>query len=114
MSLYQYVKNHHGATITNTGEILKVNHGYIVSLPDMELVRDLQSMRVDQFEAIVSHYLDLIRATPLVYLGLWVSEGRIYFDLSEVITDKETAIRLGMERNQIAIFDNNAKQCIYL
>lgn len=41
------------------------------------------------------------------YLGLWHDQasGQVYFDISDNITDRDEAIRAGVERNQIAIWD---------
>ncbi len=39
------------------------------------------------------------------YLGAWSHEGRLYLDVVDIIEDRDEAIRLGQERNQIAIWD---------
>jgi hypothetical protein len=39
------------------------------------------------------------------YLGTWLNEGKVYLDVSENIMDRAEAIRLGQERNQLAIYD---------
>lgn len=41
------------------------------------------------------------------YLGLWhnTADGQVYLDVSDNIQDRDTAVRLGRERNQISIWD---------
>lgn len=39
------------------------------------------------------------------YLGTWLNGGKIYLDVSQNITSREEAIRIGRERNQKAIWD---------
>lgn len=42
---------------------------------------------------------------PAACLGTWVHEGNVYLDVSLVYSDKETALTVGRENLQIAIFD---------
>lgn len=59
----------------------------------------------------MSKYMDAmkpkLRANPALHIGGWHDEAHHEFvlDLSEVVHDKATAVRLGRERNQQAIFD---------
>ena len=39
------------------------------------------------------------------YLGMWVSEGFLYFDLTEIVPTVEEALKLGRARNQVAVYD---------
>jgi hypothetical protein len=39
------------------------------------------------------------------YLGAWQNEGLVYLDVVETFSDLSQAIRAGVERNQIAIYD---------
>lgn len=51
-----------------------------------------------------------------LFFGGWKDEktGKTYFDLSSNIQDKETALKLAKENNQISIFDVETKETIYL
>lgn len=51
---------------------------------------------------IAAHLLSLIDGA---FLGVWIHEGRIYFDISEVEPDFATAINKGLANNQLAIYD---------
>ena len=44
-------------------------------------------------------------ATGKNYLGTWLSDGKVYLDVSENIQSKSTATRMGRERNQKEIWD---------
>jgi hypothetical protein len=39
-----------------------------------------------------------------VYLGIWKEDGKVFFDLSEVIQNREDAVQAGRQRDQLAIF----------
>ena len=48
------------------------------------------------------------------YIGGWLEEGKFYFDASIVVQDKEEALRIGKENEQIAIYDFQTGLPIYL
>lgn len=57
---------------------------------------------------IIADFLDKNKAdlaTGKNYLGTWLNGGKIYLDVSENITSREEAVRLGKERNQKTIWD---------
>ena len=47
-------------------------------------------------------------------MGGWNEEGLFYWDAVYVIPDRETAIRIGKENQQIAIFHIETAELIYL
>lgn len=68
----------------------------------------------EQIEAYIETFItrnaDLLWRESDSYLGLWVSDnpetqGMIALDLVSIVPDKETAMALGREHNQQAIFD---------
>lgn len=48
------------------------------------------------------------------YLGGWAEDGKFYYDAVFIIQDREEAIRVGRENEQIAIFDLSTGETIYL
>lgn len=48
------------------------------------------------------------------YIGGWLEDGKYYFDASTIVQDKEEALRIGRENEQIAIFDFQTGLPIYL
>lgn len=39
------------------------------------------------------------------YLGAWLEAGVVYLDVSEWVPTRDMAVRLGLERNQLAVWD---------
>lgn len=62
---------------------------------------------------LVDHYtiLDFLSAHKAVlswdnyYVGWWEHKGRIYFDVSQNISDRDSATEMGKLRGEIAIWD---------
>lgn len=48
------------------------------------------------------------------YIGLWVNDFYLYFDLSIYVYDKKTALKIAKNYNQKAIFDWSTKSEIFL
>ena len=86
-----------------TGE--KPSGGYMVALQGYEL----QVPVAEFFTGVVADYLgehaQKLMNNPALCLGTWVNEGTVYLDLSENIPNREQALELGKERNQLAIFN---------
>ena len=45
-------------------------------------------------------------------VGIWKDQNKIYFDLTEVIKDKDQALKNAKNRDQLAIFNFNNSQVI--
>ena len=103
-NIFQKVKHNGGITIDKTGKEYK-GKGYAVALSkETEIV-----INEDLFiPELISHIMKL-NADKLskenVFLGIWQDSEKVYFDLSEIIADKDQAIAKGKERDQLAIFD---------
>src|SRR5690606_25430207 len=61
-------------------------------------------LTLQDLEAYVHDNADLL-AGPGVSLGTWVHEGQVWLDCVATVSDRDLAIRLGKEFNQIAVFD---------
>jgi predicted ABC-type ATPase len=48
------------------------------------------------------------------HLGMWVDEGKVYFDIPTVFNSKSEAIKVGNKADQIGIFDLESFETIYL
>ncbi len=73
----------------------------------LELALDPHQTSIELL-AIVENYVRrhrAILATPGHYVGTWLHDGKIYLDVSQVIYDRDDAVRAGKDRDQIAIFD---------
>lgn len=94
-----------GATVAQDGELLKPSSGYAVALPGYELVA--RSVGVELVREAEAWLAGLEREGVQGELGVWRDErdGAVYFDVSELVQDREEAVRLGRERGQLAVWD---------
>lgn len=94
-----------GATFNLQGK--SPSSGYMVSLQGHEEI--LTEEQFQQTSVNFSDYIErkerLLESISNLYVGVWYNKGNYYLDLSENIADKETAIRLGIRREQKAIWD---------
>lgn len=102
-----------GATLNLDLRQVKLSEGYMVGGYSSEWRLRGQSMH-DMAEN------DIIEISTLIYLltqkakeskfgayiGLWMHDGCLYLELSELVTELNTAKQLGTDRNQSAIYDN--------
>jgi hypothetical protein len=100
------------AAIDNGG--LSVNYlgkqptsGYMVAKRDSEYVVDKLTVA-----AIRKQQEKLIHSD--CYLGIWLFEGKWYLDVSFNLQGYDSAIKIGRENHQIAIYDVAKNESIYL
>jgi hypothetical protein len=84
--------------------------GYMVAKPPQfgEVVDAADFLNPSRGDKILSAYMRRHKAdlsTGKNYLGTWLNEGKVYLDVSQNVQQRETAVRLGRERNQKAIWD---------
>lgn len=80
---------------------------YAVSLyPDLGIVLDGKDIPEDVLRRFIEDNRALLE-DPRVSVGTWYDSegGKTYLDLSATLADREQAIELGRQYNQIAIFD---------
>jgi hypothetical protein len=91
--------------------------GYMVALSGYEKIVGFPTT-LNSFQDIMLNYLQgrilKVMGDADIYLGLWFNDGKLYIDLSERIEDEPTAIKVGLARNQKAIWDANNKREIFL
>ena len=107
--LKKYVIANGGATLTKDAEIASFNAGFMVSLPGFETISTLEDFNEKTFKA----YCRIARKKK-AYFGLWMDDGKIYLDVSIKINDKATARKIGKKNNQLAIYDLEKQESIYL
>ena len=79
--------------------------GYAVaSFPGAERVFDQDKITVDDIFNFLKDHADKFD-DPEVHAGGWVSDGKVYLDLSQVKQNEQEAVDLGVKHNQYAIFD---------
>lgn len=86
--------------------------GYMVSRKGMELKTN---PAVGNIEAYLSRYWNMVNESSL-FFGGWIDEtdGTLYLDVSENVQDKDVAMRLAFARGQLAIYDVENGESIYL
>lgn len=96
-------------TMTNGGYSVNIlngqvpKNGFMVSLPESELKVSVERFNPQILRNYVNSTPELNK--PEIFLGTWVEKDEVYIDASENIADKETAIRKGISRGQLAIYD---------
>lgn len=100
------VEAYGGSTLSLVAGVGTPTSGYVVSLAGHE--KRLQRFQNGPISRnFVEYYIDAHRAVlaqPGRYLGAWVFEGDLYLDVSEVHTEIKTAVELGVQRQQLAIW----------
>lgn len=83
--------------------------GYMVSLNGYEQTYRLNDFRLigDGMVTVWASRADVQAAINVhgTWFGAWVDGDTVYLDVSEHVTDRETALRLGAERDQLAVWD---------
>jgi flagellum-specific peptidoglycan hydrolase FlgJ len=89
-----------GATIDpHTLQPVELKDGFVVSRPG--------GMVVDQakFTPALLERFAQEHADNGGLVGAWVDNGKVYLDVSDVVPDQETAMKMGAQSDQLAIYD---------
>lgn len=110
--LHKLILTENGFSYSPISGDINPRNGYMVATPHSEKIIpfiDFTSEDIQNFEKENSIGLN-------DYIGAWYNDEDqcVYMDISILIEDKEKAILLGIENNQIAIFDNAKKEVITL
>lgn len=97
-----------GATLDASGAAVSFRRGYQVSRKDCYTLNVRNTNKI--LRAVRSVLASL---TAGEYCGIWVDGGRVYVDVSERITNKRDALKIGRERAQISVFDWRTGAAIY-
>ena len=82
---------------------------YIVATPSNELVKPLKHFN----KSLIRAYLRLANEQSLT-IGTWVNQGKVYLDTIKGFEDLEEALEFARLSNQLAIYDREAGQEIFL
>ena len=110
----EYILKNGGATLDFMGEIKNFDFGYMVSKKGTDLVIDFDTLNDYTLHAIIRGYMYNVFGSQVDFVGLWLDNGKLYFDVSALVRDFDNAIQLGKDNEQLAIFDNENKQVITL
>jgi hypothetical protein len=111
---YEYAQLHGGVTFN--GFELNPDLGYMVSFPGLELKLNINEFSLRALERFVSENLPILESVSNSFVGVWLNpdDNCYYLDISEQLFDKEHALRTGMLRDQLAIFDLSEGKTINL
>ena len=113
-TLFEYVLNNGSATLGADFKPIEKKRGYCVSLAGFETRLSLSSPSAKMlFEYYLIVYAERARQSG-AFIGLWVNDDTIYFDLSRVYSDKKKALKEGALNAQLAIYDIARQQSIYI
>ncbi len=76
----------------------------VASYPDRELILDYDKLSIVTVQSYIDNNMDLLKSESN-FVGTWVNDGKVYFDISKSFIDLDLAKREAMEKNQLAIFD---------
>jgi len=102
-----------GSTRSIVAGVRPPTAGYAVSLANHEHTVSLAgvSKRNGYVLGATANYAQrhaAILAQPGHYLGAWLDGETLYLDVTQVVPERAVALRLGAERNQLAVFDLGA------
>lgn len=106
------LKNNGGSFNVSKGKIKNPLKGYMCSIKDI-LIIDKKDFNIKLIKSLVKNNFNLLKSEKN-YLGTWEDKGKIYIDISTNFINKEKALQVAKENNQIAIFDLNSMKSIYL
>lgn len=118
INVWNSIVSNEGASYNlSTGE-MNPTTGYMVALKGCERIYTAPE-NLNQFQDVVQNYLsgdllNIVLSNKDLYLGFWLHEGKLYIDLSENIQNKISALKMGMERGQITIYNCENTGSIFL
>ena len=108
------IKSNGGFTLTK--DLQAKQGGFACSISGHETIYDMDSVsELDIVEYIASKRELASKNTNLCF-GSWLDTetNKLYLDLSEVLDDRKAALKKAYKRNQLAIFDLNTFESVYL
>lgn len=120
--LYHTVLKDGGITVTPRLVRVKRQVGFFVSIKEAETILDLKEFTPDTLnQSIKNIHSSILRLKYHIgsrewFIGIWVDKAneKVYIDISVWIKNREQAVQKGIDEGQIAIWDIENGQEIYL
>lgn len=109
--LYVETLKNGGLTLSSNLKAVEFSRGFQASFKDFEKVIYID---FETFKQVLKDYKKLLRRFKNCFIGLWIDEGKIYFDISKYFNFEVHAVFFGVINEQKAIFDWSKKESIYL
>lgn len=109
--LKQILQNQTGITIKKNGKVYNPKTGYFVSTTNniFDIITNKELQRVKRQATRQEK-----RLKQKSYIGYWSDKGKHYLDVSFHKKSKDKAMSLAKTYDQLAVFDCQAKEAIYL
>ena len=111
-NIIEYTLKNGGCSFSSKLDILENLKGYIVSLQKYEYKTNIKN--VQEIEKNIQSKIEKIGNRKNYIIGTWIDAGILYIDINKIELNYTRAVELGKSQKQLAIFDNNKKECIYL
>lgn len=106
--LYNQLINNKGFTVDKDLNVIK-DKGYFVSIQRTQTTIPINVFSYEVFFSLMEGYMELPNL-----IGGWIDSNLVYIDSTILINDLPTAINIALSNNQLAIFDNEKQETIYI
>lgn len=101
-----------GATLTKTFRKSRIEKGYMVSLKGYE--KQVKATQHTKLFGAIADAREIAKTVKHSYVGVWIENDIAYVDVSIRVRELEVAINIGIENEQLAIFDIENEKVISL
>lgn len=109
-NIIEEIKKNNGGTYNKELKSISASKGFMVSLQGYE-----KKCKTEQeIEKAIKENMEIIKGLDNAYLGAWIDEGITYIDISILVDNKKDALEMGKINNQLAIYDIENNESIYL
>ena len=108
------IKSNGGFTLTK--DLQAKQGGYACAISGHETVYDMNNVSELDIVEYIANKKELASKNSNLCFGSWLDTetNKLYLDLSEVLPSKKEALKKAYKRNQLAIFDLNTFESVYL
>ena len=108
------IKENGGFTLTK--DLQAKQGGFACAISGHETVYNMDNVSELDIVEYIASKRELASKNSNLCFGSWLDTdtNKLYLDLSEVLDDKKTALKKAYKRNQLAVFDLNTFESIYL
>lgn len=106
------LKNNGGSFNVSKSKIKKPLNGFMCSIKDL-IVIDKKDFNVKLLKYLVKQNFNLLKENEN-FIGTWIDGGKVYIDISANFKNKNEALQVAEENKQLAIFDLQKMESIYL
>ena len=108
------IRNNGGFTLTK--DLQAKQEGFACAISGHEVVHNMDTVSELDIVDYIASKKDLCKKNSNLCFGSWLDTetNKLYLDLSEVLPSKKEALKKAYKREQLAIFNLNTFESIYL